>query len=52
MSCLLHQSPKFYNNDFLIVGLTTLGTLENFDLLLNYVEFANFSTTKYNIQKG
>ena len=27
IGCLLHQSPKFYNNVFLFVGLTTLGIL-------------------------
>ena len=32
MGCLLHWSPKFYNNVFLFVGLTTLGTLVNFDI--------------------
>ena len=28
MGCLLHFSPKFYNNLFLFVGLTTLKTFE------------------------
>ena len=32
---LLHQSPKFYNNVFLFVGLKTLGTLVNFDWLIH-----------------
>ena len=31
LGCLLHQSPKFYINIFLFVGLTTLGTIMNFD---------------------
>ena len=35
MGCLLHQSPKFYDNLFLIVGLITLRTLMDFDWLVN-----------------
>ena len=31
---LLHQSPKFYINVFMFVGLTFLGTLVNFDWLI------------------
>ena len=34
MGCLLHQSPKFYNNVFLFISFTTLGTLVNFDWLV------------------
>ena len=30
LGCLLHQSPTFYNNVFLFVGLTTLGTFIEF----------------------
>ena len=42
MGCLLHQSPKFYNNAFLFVGLTTLGT---FNWLIRYLEIYHVSTT-------
>ena len=35
MGCLLHKYPKFYNNVFIFVGLTTLGTLVNFNLLIH-----------------
>ena len=28
MGCLLHESPKFYNNVFLFVVLITLGTFK------------------------
>ena len=31
---ILHWSPKFYNNVFLLVDLKTLGTLVNFDKLV------------------
>ncbi len=44
MGCLLHYSPKFYNNLFLFVGYTTLGTY--------YVQCPYFSTTICNLQKG
>ena len=30
MDCLLHKSPKFHNNVFLFVGLTTLGDFIEF----------------------
>ena len=33
LGCLIHLSPKFYNNIFLFVGSITLGTLVNFDWL-------------------
>ena len=43
MGYLLHQSPKFYDNVFLFVRLTFLGTLVNFDLvgslLVEYTKF-------------
>ena len=32
---LLHLSPKFYNNVFLFVGFTTLGTFIKFGLVLS-----------------
>ena len=35
MGCLLHWSPRFYSNVFLLVGLTTLGTSVNFDCLFH-----------------
>ena len=38
IGCFLHKSPKFYNNDFLLVGSSTLGTLINFDLLSSSVQ--------------
>ena len=31
MGCSLHQYPKFYDNVFLFVGLTTFVSLMNFD---------------------
>ena len=52
MGCLLPQSPKFCNNDFLFVGLTTLETLMNFDWYFLYVECSNVSTNSFNLQKG
>ena len=33
MVCLLHSSPKFYNNVFLFVGLSTFGTFIEFWLV-------------------
>ena len=44
MGYLLHQSPKFNNNVLLFVGLTTLGTLVNFNWLVYQVECSNVST--------
>ncbi len=44
--------PKVYNNVFLFVGLTNLGTLLNFDWLIHQVECLNVSTTNFNLQKG
>ena len=44
--------PKFYNNVFLLVGLTTLGTLVKFDWLIHYVMCPNFSTTNFNLSRG
>ena len=46
--CLLHWSPKFNNNVFLLVGLTTLGTSVNFDWLVHSFECSNVSTTNVN----
>ena len=34
--CLLPESSKFYNKDFLLVGLTTFGTLVTDDDTQNY----------------
>ena len=34
MGCLSLKSPKFYKTVFLFVGLSTLGTLMNFDWLV------------------
>ena len=42
---------KYYNNVFLFVGLTTLGTLVNFDWLAHEVEYSNVSTTNCNLRK-
>ncbi len=50
--CLLRQSPKFYNNIFLCVCLSILGTLMNFDRLDHQVECSNVSTTNFNLQNG
>ena len=33
LGCLLHQSPKFFNNVFLFIGWTTLGTFIKFWLV-------------------
>ena len=30
MECLIHRSPNYCNNVFLFVGLTTLGTFDEF----------------------
>ena len=30
LGCLLHYFPKFYNNAFLFLGLTTLGNIIEF----------------------
>ena len=38
LNCLLHQSPKFYNNIFLLVSSKTVGTFVNFDWLVQLVE--------------
>ena len=38
MCCLLHKSPKFFNNLFLFVVLTTLGTFVNLFCLVYQVE--------------
>ena len=46
---VLHNSPKFFNNVFLFVGLTTLRTILNFDW---FVESPNLLTTNCNQQKG
>ena len=46
MGCLFHLSPKFFNNVFVFVRLKTLGTLVNFDWLVNQVECSNVSTTE------
>ena len=52
MCCLLQETQKkiFYNIS-LSVGLTTLGTLVNFDWLIHLVECSNVSTTYFNLQK-
>ena len=42
IGCLLHQSPKIYNNVFVFVDLTTLGTLVNFDWLFHLAECSKF----------
>ena len=52
MGCLLHKYPKFYNTVFFFVGLTTLGNIEDLDLLVLKLEHSNVSTTNFNIQKG
>ena len=41
--------PKVLNDVFLFVGLTTLGTLVNFNWLVTYVEYSNISTNNYNL---
>ena len=38
MGCLLHLSPNFYDNVFLFAGLTSVGTLYNFNWLVHLVE--------------
>ena len=42
---------EYYNNVFLFVGLTKLGTL-NFDWLVPLVGCRNVSITNCNLQKG
>ena len=44
--------PKVFINIFLLIGLATLGTLKNFDCLVNWVECSNVSTTNCNLHKG
>ena len=53
MNCLMFITlvPKFYNNGFLFVSLTTLGTSVNFDWFVHKVECSNVSTTVFNLQK-
>ncbi len=46
---IIHKSPKFYNNVFLFVGLTTLGVLLNFNLLVYQVECLNVFIVIYRI---
>ena len=50
--CLLHLSPKFYYVVFLFFVLTTLGTFNGIDLLINLVKCPNVSTINCNLQKG
>ena len=50
MGCLFHQSPRFYNYDFLFVGLTSLVHLVNFDWLIHYDVCSNGLTTNFNLQ--
>ena len=49
IGCLLHQSPKLCNKDFLIIGLTTLQTLVNFDWLIHQVKSSNIPTTNFKL---
>ena len=44
---LISLVPKFYNNVFLFVDLTTLETLVNFDWLIHLVKCPNVSTTNF-----
>ena len=44
--------PKVFNNIFLFVGSTTLGTLVDFDLSVHLVKCSNVSTTNFYPQKG
>ena len=39
LGCLLHKYPKFYNNDFLFVDLTTLGT---YRILIGWLSVQTF----------
>ena len=52
MDCLLQESLKSYNNVFLFAGLTTLGTLVNFDWLVHSVDCSNVSIANSNLQKA
>ena len=46
-------SPQgFFLITFLYVGVTTLGTLMNFDWLVYYVECTNVLTNNFRLQKG
>ena len=45
------QCPKFYNNIFLFVWLTSLETLVNFDWLIHLVECSNVSTINFDLQR-
>ena len=49
---LLHQSPKFYYNVFLFVGLTNSKTSFEFYLLAHLVECPNVSSNNCNLHKG
>ena len=49
---IISQSTKFCNDVFLFVGFTTLGTLVNFNWLVQLVECSNVSTTNFNLEKG
>ena len=44
--------PKVFDNVFLLVGLITLETSVNFDLLVHYVECSNVLKTDFNLRKG
>ena len=44
--------PQIYNNVFLFVCLTTLGTFLEFDCFVHYVKCSNVSTTNCNVKKG
>ena len=47
LGCLLHRSPKFYNNVSSFVGSMNLGFKVNFDHLDHKVECSNVSKTNW-----
>ena len=51
MCCLLHWSPKFCNESFLIRCLHNFGDFIQFWWLVHLVECSNVSTTNCNLQK-